>query len=60
VSTVTRRDRLRWFDNTMSKGTPALIGWPAVLSAVLVLVFGTLVMLLAPDDLPDGVTGTRD
>ncbi|MFC4592069.1 CASTOR/POLLUX-related putative ion channel [Sphaerisporangium corydalis] len=31
------RERLRyWFDNTMSKGTPALIGWLAVASALLI------------------------
>ncbi|WP_308250020.1 CASTOR/POLLUX-related putative ion channel [Sphaerisporangium fuscum] len=36
------RDRLRyWFDNTMSKGTPALIGWLAVASTALI-VFVTL------------------
>ncbi|WP_157251359.1 CASTOR/POLLUX-related putative ion channel [Nonomuraea typhae] len=33
------RERLRyWFDNTMSKGTPALIGWLAVASALLIVV----------------------
>uniref|UniRef100_UPI000A80D266 CASTOR/POLLUX-related putative ion channel n=1 Tax=Nonomuraea pusilla TaxID=46177 RepID=UPI000A80D266 len=33
------RERLRyWFDNTMSKGTPALIGWLAVVSALLIAV----------------------
>ncbi|WP_327092320.1 potassium transporter TrkA [Nonomuraea sp. NBC_01738] len=33
------RERLRyWFDNTMSKGTPALIGWLAVVSLALILV----------------------
>ncbi|MGW4470000.1 CASTOR/POLLUX-related putative ion channel [Nonomuraea sp. NPDC004354] len=33
------RERLRyWFDSTMSKGTPALIGWLAVASALLVAV----------------------
>ncbi|MER6942621.1 potassium transporter TrkA [Nonomuraea sp. NPDC000554] len=37
------RERLRyWFDNTMSKGTPALIGWLAVVSLILVLVVTTM------------------
>ncbi len=51
---ATRRQRLRyWFDNTMSRGTPALIGWLALLSAMLVVVFGVLLYLLTPDDLPE-------
>jgi ion channel POLLUX/CASTOR len=33
------RTRLRyWFDNTMSRGTPALIGWLAIVSVVLIVV----------------------
>lgn len=37
------RERLRyWFDNTMSKGTPALIGWLAVASAILVVIVTAL------------------
>ena len=33
------RTRLRyWFDNTMSRGTPALIGWLAIVSAGLIVV----------------------
>ncbi|MER6948061.1 potassium transporter TrkA [Nonomuraea sp. NPDC000554] len=54
---ATRRARLRyWFDNTMAKGTPALIGWLALLSAVLVVVFGVLIFTLAHDDLPGDKT----
>ncbi|MCA2225992.1 CASTOR/POLLUX-related putative ion channel [Nonomuraea aurantiaca] len=50
---ATRRERLRyWFDNTMSKGTPALIGWLALVTVVMVVGFGVLVMLLAEDDVP--------
>ncbi|MEU8148287.1 potassium transporter TrkA [Nonomuraea sp. NPDC048901] len=50
---ATRRERLRyWFDNTMSKGTPALIGWLALVTVVMVVGFGVLVMLLAQDDVP--------
>jgi len=33
------RTRLRyWFDNTMSRGTPALIGWLAIVSVMLIVV----------------------
>ncbi len=33
-------DRLRyWFDNSMSRGTPALIGWLTVTTVLLILVF---------------------
>jgi len=33
------RTRLRyWFDNTMSRGTPALIGWLAIVSIMLIVV----------------------
>jgi voltage-gated potassium channel Kch len=33
-------DRLRyWFDNSMSRGTPALIGWLTVATLVLIIVF---------------------
>ncbi|MGH3749372.1 MAG: hypothetical protein ACRDT8_18435, partial [Micromonosporaceae bacterium] len=36
---VTFRQRFRyWFDNTMSKGTPGLIGWLGVVVLVLVLI----------------------
>ncbi len=45
------RERWRyWFDNTMARGTPALIGWLGLASAVLVLVVATLAALLAPHD----------
>ena len=44
MAAVTLRQRLRyWFDNTMSKGTIALVGWLAVASGVVVLVGGGLV-----------------
>ncbi|MFC6887383.1 MULTISPECIES: CASTOR/POLLUX-related putative ion channel [Actinomadura] len=46
-----RRDRLRyWFDNTMSRGTPALIGWLGLASGVLIVVVASLAVLLAPGD----------
>ncbi|MFI6599869.1 potassium transporter TrkA [Nonomuraea sp. NPDC050536] len=47
------RERLRyWFDNTMSKGTPALIGWLAVASAILVLIVTALAAPFADDNGP--------
>lgn len=40
-------DRIRYaFDNTMSKGTIALIGWLALLSAVVVLIISVIVWIL--------------
>ncbi|HEY3513085.1 MULTISPECIES: CASTOR/POLLUX-related putative ion channel [Kribbella] len=45
------RDKLRyWFDGTMSRGTPALIGWLGLASVALVLVVSGLALLLAPGD----------
>ena len=34
-----------WFDRTMSAGTGALIGWLAILSLIIILIFGTIVAL---------------
>src|SRR3954452_18249532 len=46
------RHRLRyWFDSTMSRGTPALIGWLGLASALLVATVSGLALLLAPGDL---------
>jgi ion channel POLLUX/CASTOR len=51
MSAPTLRERLRYkFDNLMSRGTPALIGLLAAASAVLVVVFGTVSILFADDD----------
>ncbi|SNR62802.1 CASTOR/POLLUX-related putative ion channel [Actinomadura mexicana] len=51
MTRVTRRDRVRyWFDRTMSKGTPALIGWLGLASGALVLVVATAAVVIAPDD----------
>ncbi|GAA4155847.1 CASTOR/POLLUX-related putative ion channel [Actinomadura keratinilytica] len=48
---ATTRERLRyWFDNTMAKGTPALIGWLGLASGALVLAVTTAAVLLAPRD----------
>lgn len=47
------RERLRYrFDNTMSRGTPAMIGLLGIISAVLVVVFGILGYLARP--MPEG------
>ncbi|MFC5827108.1 CASTOR/POLLUX-related putative ion channel [Nonomuraea insulae] len=41
------RDRLRyWFDRTMDRGTPALIGWLGLCSALMIAVVTLLVVLL--------------
>ncbi|HLV73649.1 MAG TPA: hypothetical protein VKY91_12795 [Vulgatibacteraceae bacterium] len=51
---ATRWDRVRyWFDRTMSKGTPALIGWLGLASAALVVVVATAAVIVAPDDSAD-------
>ncbi|MFG1688265.1 potassium transporter TrkA [Nonomuraea sp. NPDC049269] len=51
---ATRRERLRYrFDNSMSKGTPALIGWLALVTVVMVTVFAGLSMLFADKDVHD-------
>jgi ion channel POLLUX/CASTOR len=48
---ATRGDRIRyWFDRTMSKGTPALIGWLGLASVALVLVVATAAVVIAPGD----------
>jgi ion channel POLLUX/CASTOR len=52
-ATVRRRSRY-WFDNTMSRGTPALIGWLAVVSMALVV---TLSVLMALFDTKRTTTG---
>ncbi|WP_367125983.1 CASTOR/POLLUX-related putative ion channel [Streptomyces phytohabitans] len=45
------RERLRyWFDGTMDRGTPALIGWLGLASLALVTVVTTLVVLLTDED----------
>jgi ion channel POLLUX/CASTOR len=45
------RERLRyWFDNTMSRGTPALIGWLGLASLALIGAVSGLTLLFAPGD----------
>jgi voltage-gated potassium channel Kch len=51
VSAPKLGERLRYkFDNVMSRGTPALIALLAVLSTVLVIVFGIVSVFVADDD----------
>src|SRR6266705_905926 len=48
------RERARyWFDSTMSRGTPALIGWLGLASTLLVLVVSVLVIWLVPGDVSE-------
>lgn len=55
---VTLRQRLRYaFDNTMSRGTPALVGWLALATFGLVVLFSLLV--LAATLAPKGDGGHR-
>ena len=47
------RQKLRYrFDNTMSRGTPALVGWLGILTVILVAFFSLIVLIggLAPKD----------
>ncbi|WP_427892817.1 CASTOR/POLLUX-related putative ion channel [Kribbella sp. GL6] len=45
------RNRLRyWFDGTMDRGTPALIGWLGLASVALIAVVTILVVLLTNED----------
>ncbi|HUS14339.1 MAG TPA: potassium transporter TrkA [Chloroflexia bacterium] len=44
---ITTTQRLRyWFDNTMARGTVALIGWLAVLSLIMILIMALVISLL--------------
>lgn len=51
LSRVRFRERLRyWFDRTMAKGTPALIGWLGLASGTLILIVATASLVIAPGD----------
>lgn len=53
MRTITAAQRLRyWFDNTMSRGTIALIGWLAVVSLILIIIVSLVVtpLGLAPSE----------
>jgi voltage-gated potassium channel Kch len=52
---ITTSDRLRYqFDNTMSRGTSALIGWLALISLVLVVAFALIIALTGIAPAEDG------
>ncbi len=54
---ITYQDRLRYqFDNTMSRGPIALIGWLFLISAALVFIFALLVWSSGIAPTPDGGT----
>jgi len=59
---ATRRQRARyWFDNTMSRGTPALVGWLGLATLTVVVVGGLLLWLVDPvtaDDTERGFLGS--
>ncbi len=51
VSKPTVKERLSyWFDNTMARGTAALIGWLAMVSLGLIVVVSALTVWLTPDE----------
>ncbi|ADG89147.1 CASTOR/POLLUX-related putative ion channel [Thermobispora bispora] len=51
MAKTTLRARLRyWFDNTMAKGTVALIGWLGLVSFALILVISALAMWITPGE----------
>ena len=55
------RHRMRsWFDSTMDRGTPALIGWLALASLFLVAAVTALAALFAPDEVRDEHGGWLD
>jgi hypothetical protein len=58
VSAPKLGERLRYrFDNVMAKGTPALIGLLALLSAVLIVVFGVVSIFFADPEVRDEGVG---
>ncbi|HVE72178.1 MAG TPA: potassium transporter TrkA [Thermoanaerobaculia bacterium] len=55
MKTFTLRQRLRYaFDNTLSKGTPALIAWLAILTIAFLVVASILLVLLGAAPKADG------
>ncbi len=55
MAAFTTRERLRYaFDSTLSRGTPALIGWLAVASAALIVVIALPVWAARWAPLADG------
>src|SRR3954453_4450712 len=55
----TLRQKLQYrFDNTMSRGTPALVGWLALVTLALVAGFTVVVLMFQLG--PEGENGERD
>jgi ion channel POLLUX/CASTOR len=55
LKTFTLRQRLRYaFDNTLSRGTPALIAWLAIVTIVFLAVMAILVMIFGAAPANDG------
>ncbi|GGO04157.1 lipoprotein [Microbispora rosea subsp. aerata] len=51
MSKATVKERLKyWFDNTMARGTVALIGWLALVSLVLIVTVSALTMWVTPEE----------
>ncbi|PZG44469.1 potassium transporter TrkA [Spongiactinospora gelatinilytica] len=54
MARATRQERLKyWFDNTMSKGTVALIGWLAAVSTAVIVLVSVLTIWLTPREAAD-------
>lgn len=59
MATATLRQRARyWFDNTMSRGTPALVGWLAVVALAVVTLGAVLLWLVDPHRSGGGFLGS--
>ncbi|GAB1821521.1 CASTOR/POLLUX-related putative ion channel [Herbidospora sp. RD11066] len=58
MAKVSVRERVRyWFDNTMSRGTGALLGWLAAFCATLIVGVGLLAVWLTPGEIQNGYKG---
>lgn len=59
MASATLRQRARyWFDNTMSRGTSALVGWLAVVALAVVAVGAVLLWLVDPHRAEGGFLGS--
>ncbi|WP_084958485.1 CASTOR/POLLUX-related putative ion channel [Thermoactinospora rubra] len=57
MSRASFRERVRyWFDNTMAKGTAALVGWLSLVSLALIVVVAGLTLWLAPGEPAPGMS----
>ncbi|HEY7488635.1 MAG TPA: potassium transporter TrkA [Streptosporangiaceae bacterium] len=52
---ISLRERVRyWFDNTMSRGTPALVGWLALVLISMIILFAVMVEIFDPGHADSG------